>query len=279
MVILGGGGFLGRVLKEDLAREKIEALTLARADLDLEKDGADKQLTALLRPDDTVVFLAALTPDRGRNVATLMRNLKMVENFCAADPQIAHLIYLSSDAVYPMSQAHLSEASNAAPDDLYGSMHKIREVMLRSTVKAPLAALRSTLVYGAGDTHNSYGPNRFRRQASEQGQIQIGGEGEETRDHVLVDDVAVLIRLTATHRSRGTLNIATGRSTSFIDVARMVAAQFDKPVEIKTSARQAPITYRSFDITACLRAFPAFRYAPLEKALPIVHKASFEARQ
>ena len=41
MVILGGGGFLGRVLKEDLAREKIEALTLARADLDLEKDGAD----------------------------------------------------------------------------------------------------------------------------------------------------------------------------------------------------------------------------------------------
>jgi nucleoside-diphosphate-sugar epimerase len=274
VAVLGGGGFLGRALARDLLREQISTLVLTRRELDLEKPDADKQLAQVLKPDDVIVILSALTPDRGRDVATLMRNLTMLESFCRAPIECAHVIYVSSDAVYPLTETHVSEQTSAAPEDLYGTMHRAREVMLRNTLKSPLAILRPTMLYGSEDTHNSYGPNRFRRQAAENSRIELAGEGEETRDHVLVDDAAAIIRLCITHRATGTLNIATGRSTSFMDVARLVASQFEKPVRIETRPRQSPITHRSFDITECGRAFPSFRYTPLEKGLSLVHQAS-----
>ena len=37
-------------------------------------------------------------------------------------------------------------------------MHLARELMLKATVKAPLAVVRSTLIYGEGDPHNGYDP-------------------------------------------------------------------------------------------------------------------------
>ena len=59
--------------------------------------------------------------------------------------------------------------------------------------RLPLAFLRPTLIYGANDPHNGYGPNRFRRQAAKGETITLFGEGEEKRDHVPVDDVAALV--------------------------------------------------------------------------------------
>jgi hypothetical protein len=34
---------------------------------------------------------------------------------------------------------------------MHGTMHLARELMLKATVKAPLAVVRSTLIYGEGD--------------------------------------------------------------------------------------------------------------------------------
>jgi len=45
-------------------------------------------------------------------------------------------------------------------------------------------------------------------------------------------------------------------------------------VEIRSTPRQTPIVHRHFDTTACLKAFPAFRYTPLEEGL---RRASLEA--
>jgi nucleoside-diphosphate-sugar epimerase len=131
--------------------------------------------------------------------------------------------------------------------------------------------LRSTLVYGAGDTHNSYGPNRFRRQAAQEGRITLGGGGEETRDHLFVEDVAELLGRVLAHRSRGLLNLATGRSHTFADVAAGVAAQFPEPVAVVTTPRTGPITHRAFDITRLLSAFPGFVFTPLEAGLARAH--------
>ena len=60
---------------------------------------------------------------------------------------------------------------------------------LASEVKAPLAILRPTLIYGEKDPHNGYGPNQFRRKANKGEAITLFGEGEERRDHVAIDDV------------------------------------------------------------------------------------------
>jgi hypothetical protein len=40
-----------------------------------------------------------------------------------------------------------------------------------------------------------------------------------------------------------------------------------KPVEIRGTPRQNPITHRHFDIADCLKAFPRFRYTPLHQGL------------
>jgi UDP-glucose 4-epimerase len=158
-------------------------------------------------------------------------------------------------------------------------MHAARELMLKSEVKAPLAVLRPSLLYGARDPHNGYGPNRFRRLAEKGDAITLFGEGEERRDHVCVDDVARLAASAVLRRSRGTLNVATGTSTSFREIAEMVAALATKPVAIRGTPRQNPVTHRHFDITECLKAFPQFRYTPLRDGLAQAAREEAGARQ
>ena len=273
LVVLGSGGFLGRHLLGACAAARIEAVGLGSRDIDLAEASAPARLAERLRPGDVLVFLAALTPDKGRDSGTLMRNLAMCRAVCEATraAEIAQLVYASSDAVYSFATPLISEETPAVPLDLYGAMHRTRELMLAAEAKAPLAIVRFTAVYGAGDTHNSYGPNRFLRQALKDGRITLFGNGEETRDHIYVDDAAARVLDVLRHRSTGLVNLATGTSVTFRAVADLVAeqigAQSGKPVEVVPSARQNPATHRHFDVGNLLRAFPAARVTPMQDGL------------
>jgi nucleoside-diphosphate-sugar epimerase len=269
VVVMGAGGFIGRNLVVALDKHGIPVLPLTSADIDLAAEGAAADLTLRLKPDDAVVMLSALTPDKGRDVTTFLKNIVMaqvVSDALARQP-VVHAVYVSSDAVYAFDHALVNEETPAAPGDLYGCMHRTREIMFQSALKAPVAMLRPTLIYGAGDTHSSYGPNRFRRVAAKDGKITLGGNGEETRDHIYIGDVVELIVATLRHRSAGCLNLATGRSISFFDLANLVVERLPTPAEVVTTPRSAPITHRAFDVTACRKAFPKFVFTPLETGL------------
>lgn len=268
VVILGANGFVGRGLALKLAADGISVDAVGRNEVDLTADGAGDKLVARLRADDTIVVLAALTPDKGRGIPAFLANVKMGAAICSALERVppAHLIYFSSDAVYPLRGGLVNEDSCAEPTDLYGSMHLARELMMKQGVKAPIAVLRPSLIFGAGDTHNSYGPNRFRRMAKD-GRITLFGEGEETRDHIHIDDVVALTVLTILYRSAGTLNLATGQSISFRAAAEHVANLYSTKIEIAGTPRQNPITHRSYDVTAIYRSFPQFRFTPLKVGL------------
>ena len=68
--------------------------------------------------------------------------------------------------------------------------------------------------------------------------------------------------------SEGALNIATGVSAPFAEVAACVAAQSGGTVRIEHLARgAAPVTHRHFDVTAMLKAWPDFRYTPLANGI------------
>ena len=278
VVVLGGRGFIGSALLALLERSGIPAAAPGSIELDLTAEDAGDRLAALLRPTDALVMLAALTPDRGRGVAPFLKNLRMMAAVSAALEKAtpAHAVYVSSDAVYPADATLITEESRAQPGDLYGAMHLAREVMIRASTTAPVAVLRPTLVYGAGDPHNSYGPNRFRRMAHKEGRIALFGQGEEKRDHIFVDDVAALALLVLRHLSAGTLNLATGRSVSYADLARKVAGLFDRPVEIVETPRKNPIVHRHFDVAALRRALPAFVFTPLEAGLARAHRELLE---
>jgi len=149
-------------------------------------------------------------------------------------------------------------------------MHLAREVMLGSEVKAPLANLRPSLLYGAADPHNGYGPNRFRRLAARGEDVVLFGEGEERRDHVYIDDVAELVARVLGRRSTGVLNVATGEVHSFRAIAEKVIALSGRRVAIRGTPRTGAMPhngYRPFDIAACRRAFPDFKYTTLDEGL------------
>jgi len=278
VLVLGGGGFLGRAVRAALAEAGILTVAPTRSELDLAADHAGERAAALLQATDAVLMLAALTPDKGRGLDPFMQNMRMAAAACAAMQKVrpAHVVYVSSDAVYPIDTARITEETGAQPADLYGVMHLAREVMAKTEVQAPVAVLRPTLVYGADDPHNSYGPNRLRRMARKDARITLFGQGEEMRDHILVDDVAELIRLTLCHRSSGTLNLATGRSISYADLARKVAGLFEGRVDIAGTPRQSPVKHRHFDVVALHKAFPAFTFTPLEAGLAKAHREMLE---
>ena len=274
-VVLGAGGFVGRTLVKRLTDAGAEVLSLTKEDLDLEHPAAAERLTALLESNDTLVFISAKAPVR--NVSMLSANIKMSEAVVTSVTRqpVSHVVYVSSDAVYLDSLERLAEHSPAAPGSLHGIMHLARELALTHSLNIPVGILRPTLIYGVDDPHNGYGPNRFRRLTASGKDVTLFGEGEEERDHVLIDDVAELLRLIIFHRSEGILNAATGDVTSFRNIAEYVVTFFDTPVAIKSTSRNGPMPhngFRAFDPAATAASFPGFRYTPLREGLAQVHR-------
>jgi nucleoside-diphosphate-sugar epimerase len=270
VVILGARGFVGAAAERLLLTRGVPVLPLGRAELDLLSGDAAERLARELRPTDSVLVISARAPVK--NAGMLVENVRMMENICNAfaGATLRHVVYVSSDAVYRDSESPLTERSCAEPSSLHGAMHLARELMLRSVVNAPLAMLRPSLLYGASDPHNGYGPNRFRRLAAAGEDIVLFGEGEERRDHVYIDDVAELIWRVLARRSQGVLNVATGEVASFREIAERVAKMAARPVAVRGSPRVGPMPhggYRPFDAGATKAAFPDFRYTRLDEGL------------
>lgn len=264
VVVLGARGFLGAAL----VRRLNNVVPLDLADVNLLESSSVEKLRGIVRDGDALVFAAALTPDKGKDTRTTMKNLAMGEHVAAVVEAVkfAHIIYISSDAVYEDDANPIREDSCASPTTLYGLMHLMRERMILVAGQksaTPILVLRLSAMYGAGDTHNSYGPNRFLRTALKDRQIALFGQGEEQRDHLHVQDCARLIDLCLQHRTVGTLNAATGKAVSFMDVARMVAGIVGGDVQIQGQPRSGLVTHRHFDITELVKAFPSFAFTPL----------------
>jgi len=262
VVVIGAAGFVGNAVAARLERDGVPVLRVGRKEVDLLSPDAAEKLSKLLKPGDAAVAASARAPVK--DSAMLVENMIMARAMVRALTSAAHVVNISSDAVYADSDKPLTESSCAEPGSLHGAMHLAREVMFRAEVKAPLAILRPSLLYGAADPHNGYGPNRFRRLAAEGKEIVLFGEGEERRDHVYIGDVAELVARVLYRRSTGVLNIATGTVHSFRDIALKFSSK------VKGSPRSGAMPhngYRPFDASGTRQAFPDFRYTSLDDGL------------
>jgi UDP-glucose 4-epimerase len=129
------------------------------------------------------------------------------------------------------------------------------------------AILRPSAIYGAADSHNAYGPNRFVRSALASGKIALFGNGEEHRDHIYIGDVARIIHLCLQHSTTGILNAVTGVSPSFREIADTIVESLSGAPAIESHPRQVPIVHRRFNNEALIAAFPNFRPTPLKTGL------------
>lgn len=270
VVVVGAAGFVGNAIAARMERDGVSLLRVSRKQVDLLATDAERRLVDLLQSGDAVVIAAARAPCKDADM--LVDNMKMARVLARAlsSVEVSHVVNISSDAVYADSTEPLTESSCASPSSLHGVMHLAREVLLQNELGTPLAILRPSLLYGARDPHNGYGPNRFRRLAEQGKEIVLFGEGEERRDHIFIDDVAEIAARVLYQRSRGTLNIATGSVHSFRDIAEQVSGLSGRSVAIRTTARSGPMPhngYRAFDIATCHSAFPDFSYTQLQDGL------------
>jgi UDP-glucose 4-epimerase len=280
VVVIGAEGFVGGAVCRRLRAAGIGYLGLGRREVDLLAADAAEKLAGHLRAEDAVVIAAARAPCK--NTAMLAENMTMLKAIVDALGRVAlsQVVHVSSDAVYADEPVPLTENSPKAPDTLHGAMHLARDVALSSELTAPLAIVRPSAIYGAADPHDSYGPNRFRRLAAQGKDIVLFGDGEERRDHVLIDDVAEIIFRVLLRGSTGTLNVATGAVHSFRSIAEMVVAAAGSKACITSTPRVGPMPhngYRPFDPVACRAAFPEFRYVSLPEGILRVQREMGEA--
>ncbi len=270
VVVMGAGGFIGASLVKSLTKNEIPFIGLTENNLNLYDPDAGQRLAELLTPNDTLVVISAIAPCKDNEM--LLQNIIMVKAVCEAieKQQPKHIVYLSSDAVYADSERPLTENSSAEPGSIHGVMHLSREIMLKQVSNVPMAVLRPSLIYGAEDTHNGYGPNQYLRLALEEKEVVLFGQGEEQRDHVYVEDVVSILELVIFHQSEGVINVATGTVYPFRKIAEMVSVFFQPRTNISTRPRVGPMPhngYRPFDNSAVLSAFPDFKFTTLSEGL------------
>jgi UDP-glucose 4-epimerase len=272
VTVLGARGFVATRLIRMLGSEGIACRPVGSTKVDLTAPAAAAKLAKILQPDDALVVTSALTPEHGRDRATFLKNIAMIDNLCAglALSPCAHVVYVSSDSVYDSRFAPVNEETPCESNDLYALAHIVREKLLAEACQKaglPLVIVRPSAIYGAGDTHLSYGPNRFLRTAQSDGRIVLFGQGEEERDHVYIDDVARIILECLLRGSSGAINAVSGIALTFQEVARKIVAAVATPVTIENVPRRVAIVHKRFDTAALREAFPEFVATSLDTGI------------
>ncbi|OUX36474.1 MAG: hypothetical protein CBE33_05640 [Candidatus Pelagibacter sp. TMED273] len=256
ILLFGGSGFLGNNFSNLLKKQNNNHSIISSKDINLIDTESKSKLTDLNNCENCIlIFFSALTPDKGKNIDTYNNNIKMAENFLSVFndefKNNNHIIYISSDAVYPLTIENIEFDTYPSPTDLYSSMHLTREIMFKNVFKRNLTILRPTLIYGYGDTHNSYGPNRFFRQMLDKNEINIFGEGSDVRDHLYINDLCRIIYEIIKNKIYGTLNLATGNSISYSDLALIYKNMF-KEIKINKIPVNNQKTVRYFNVKSFL---------------------------
>jgi len=224
----------------------------------------------LLAEADVIVHLAAQvgvadsmeTPlrymyDNTLDTARFLANLTFrVKEMSSARP-LRRLVVASSMSVYgdPVTSMPIDEDWPVRPASVYGLTKYDQErlcLLWGAQHDVSVVALRYFNVYGPGQAlHNPYTGvlANFTNAYLHDEAPQVYEDGEQTRDFIYVDDVAVATALAATHLRAlgGVYNIATGQPTSILRAANALGQVL--------GAQRAPIvtgTRRIGDIRHCI---------------------------
>ena len=232
--ILGKNGFVAKEIKKYFKQKKEKGYFIGSEDIDLTQKKFKKKIN--IKPNSNIIFLSAITPDKGKDLFTFDKNLSMLINFINQVnlENISKFIYVSSDAIYSLKSQKISDTTKPNPDDLYGLMHFTRENILKKVIDSrKLLILRPTIIYGLGDTHNSYGPNRFINHLKKKQKIKLFGNGADIRDHLYIDDlIKIIYRSCHKKYLYGEFIVASQQSFTFIDVAKKILFLKKKPQDL-----------------------------------------------
>lgn len=267
IVVVGCNGFIGKALTTKLTELGIVHVGLSKEEFNLLDDKVSEKLKQIIQPNDHIVFTSAITPSK--SPGDVQKSIKMVETFAAAlaDKPCKQVVLISSDAVYGDRGGKFDENSLSSPNSFHGLAQLSREIVLQDHKKLNLAILRVCAVYGKGDTHNSYGPNRFLKQIENSESIKVFGEGLSVRDHIHIDDVVRIILNSIDINFSGILNVVSGYSYTFMEVAQKCQEVFSPNSQIETQGTEGEILIKQFNTLRIQELFPKFKTTDLDLGL------------
>jgi nucleoside-diphosphate-sugar epimerase len=202
--IIGGAGFIGTRLCQDLADRQIP---FEIVDLRPSRRFPDKSRIADIRDPralrdavsgDVIIHLAAVHRDDVRDPALYQStNVDGTRNVCAvaAEKGIRRIVFTSSVAVYGFAPPGTDESGAIQPFNEYGRTKHEAEKVLEAWADEPgadrsLVIVRPTVVFGEGNRGNVF--NLLQQVAS--GRFVMVGSGANRKSMAYVGNVADFLR-------------------------------------------------------------------------------------
>ena len=106
--------------------------------------------------------------------------------------------------------------------------------------------MRCSGIFGKGDRHNSYGPNRFYSSLRLGQDIVLFGKGDDVRDHIWIDDFG---KISADLHSKvyGTLNLVSGNSRAFREIAELMLKHSKKDLNLIFQSNNSSPSFIYYD--------------------------------
>jgi len=272
IIILGSRGFVAQSLKNFLIKKNKKPLAIGKSQINFLKENSFDKLKKILKnkKNYTLVITSSIAP--AKNLDDHLDNMKIISNIIKGIDikNVKKIIYISSDAVYSDTKKKITENSLTEPTSMHGLMHLHRENLLKNFFYKKLLILRSTLLYGKNDTHNSYGPNRFMRNLIKNETISLFGKGEERRDHVYIDDLIKIIYMSSQKKITGIINIVSSKIVSFYNLAIKIKKIKKNYLKIKFIKRNGPMHHlglRQFDNYKLKKNFKSFNFSNMDNNL------------
>ncbi len=248
-LVTGGCGFIGANLIADLRSaggHELRVLDDGSAAADsLRACGVDPACLDLRRADvrddaavhdaahgvDVIAHLAgatgvvgSLADPRGDASANVLGTLNVLE---AARGTGARVVFVSTTAPLVGDAPEIDERTLPAPRVPYGASKLAAEAYCQAYAASfgvASCVLRLTNVYGPGSAHKTGAVGRLLAAGLAGRPLTITGDGGQTRDFLHVADIVRALTLAAAHPGAAgeTFQIATGRATAIIELARQV---------------------------------------------------------
>ena len=257
ILITGDAGFVGRNFRKHLESHEIVGVDIV--------NGLDAR--DFFRTDNThfdqVIHLAAVVGGRkmieGSPLALAVDLSIDAEMFSwALRTKPKNISYFSSSAAYPiflqapgmpatrLQESFIDLSFIQTPDMTYG-WAKLTGEMLATHARAEglkVQVFRPFSGYGEDQALDYPFPSFIARGLQRKNPFEIWGDGNQVRDFIHIDDICKAV-ITAWETDIETVNLATGRPTSFNELARLVAdAAGYKPDFKHLEAEPVGVAYR-----------------------------------
>lgn len=274
VAVLGGSGFVGRAIVAALTRAGVAGVrALSSADVDLLAADGISRLTGELEGIDALVVTAAsrAAMDELRSYRETVRMACAIAGLLQAG-RVRRCVYMSSASVYGDERTDLDirETSPLAPRSHYAAGKVTSELVLELAARAAgtaLLILRPCRIYGPGEAFPLYGPTRFLRDILAGERVTLRGDGGELRDHVYCEDVGRLVVRCLQEGIAGTLNVASGSSTSYREIVSRLELISGRLPEVANTERTHPEVNQRFNVTKLGETLPGMVWTNLDLGL------------